>query len=171
METLMSIQVKAGETLGTYIFNTRKRTVVWGAVQRDGEAIARVVSDTKASTLRPEVFGNVERGSSLYTDAHGGYVGLGATYVHQVIDHAVSYVEGEIHTNSVENFWSLLKRTIKGTYVAVAPFHLSRYLEEQVFRFNKRTLSDAERFDRTLAQAIGKRLTYAELTGKDLVLA
>jgi hypothetical protein len=72
------------------------------------------------------------------TDAWGGYRGLNGEYVHEVVDHAIEYVDGTVHTNGVENFWSLLKRTLKGTYVNVEPFHLFRYLDEQAFRFNLR---------------------------------
>lgn len=147
------------------------KAVVWGAIQREGRVIANVVPDTKGYTLRSEIFQHVERGSNFYTDAHGGYFGLASVYQHQVIDHAVEYVNGQVHTNSMENFWSLLKRTIKGTYVAVEPFHLFRYLDEQVWRFNERDLTDAQRFVRALSQVVGKRVTYAELTGKELVLA
>jgi len=146
------------------------KAVVWGALEREGRIVADVVPDTKAHTLRSQVFGHVQRGASLYTDAHGGYTGLGSTFAHQIIDHAVSYVEGQVHTNGIENFWSLLKRTIKGTYVSVEHFHLFRYLDEQVWRFNQRTLTDGQRFTRVLSQVFGRRLTYAELTGKDLVL-
>jgi len=83
-----------------------------------------------------------------------------------VIDHAEKYVDGQVHTNGIENFWSLLKRTLKGTYVAVEPFHLFRYLDEQTFRFNLRKGTDADRFVKASAMLTGKRLTYAELTGK-----
>ncbi len=146
------------------------KAVVWGAIQRQGRVVANVVPDTKAATLRSQVFQAVERGTNLYTDAHGGYQGLHGTYAHWVIDHAIAYVEGQVHTNGMENFWSLLKRTIKGTYVQVRPFHLFRYLDEQVYRFNERSLTDAQRFDSALAGVVGKRVTYNELTGRDLVL-
>lgn len=87
-------------------------------------------------------------------------------------NHAEAYVRGSVHTNGLENFWSLLKRTLRGTYVAVEPFHLERYLDEQMFRFNNRAtkdnpLTDSDRFVAALAQVAGKRLTYKELTGKD----
>jgi hypothetical protein len=95
------------------------------------------------------------------------YNGLDADYVHQVIDHAESYVNGNIHTNGIENFWSLLKRGLKGTYVSVEPFHLFRYLDEQAFRYNERKNDDGGRFATTLSQIVGKRLTYKELTGKN----
>lgn len=146
------------------------KAVVWGAIQRQGRAVCDVVPDTKAATLRSKVFATVERGSALFTDAHSGYLGLGSVYQHSIIDHAVSYVEGAVHTNCMENFWSLLKRTIKGTYVQVRPFHLFRYLDEQVYRYNERGLTDAQRFDGALGGVCGKRLTYDDLTGKDLVL-
>jgi hypothetical protein len=87
-------------------------------------------------------------------------------FQHEVIDHAVAYVEGEVHTNSMENFWSLLKRGLKGTYVSVEPFHLFRYLDEQGYRFNNRHLTDAQRLDVAVSQIVGKRLTWDQLTGK-----
>jgi ISXO2 transposase-like protein len=91
---------------------------------------------------------------------------LDRDYVHQVIDHAEKYVDGEVHTNGIENFWSLLKRGLKGTYIAVEPFHLFRYLDEQAFRFNNRKATDGERFVEALSSVVGKRVTYQELTGK-----
>jgi hypothetical protein len=105
------------------------------------------------------------------SDAHPSYVGLHKDYEHQIIDHAVAYVHGAVHTNGLENYWSLLKRGIKGTYVSVEPFHLFRYLDEQAFRFNNRgnkenRINDADRFDLALSQISGKRLTFAEVTGK-----
>jgi hypothetical protein len=114
-------------------------------------------------TLQSGVRVNVETGSNLYTDANSGYEGLAKEYVHGVIDHAEAYVDGLIHTNGCENCWSLLKRGLKGTYVAVEPFHLFRYLDEQAFRFNMRTLTDAERFSDVLTAIVGCRLTYQGL--------
>jgi hypothetical protein len=100
------------------------------------------------------------------------YRGLGAEYAHQVVDHALEYVNGQVHTNGLENFWSLLKRGINGTYVSIEPFHLFRYLDEQTFRYNNRkNLDDAGRFNRVIRQIVGKRLTFAELTGKGLETA
>lgn len=111
---------------------------------------------------------NVEAGSSVYSDALKSYDGLSNKYAHQVIDHAVPYVDGQIHTNGMENFWSLLKRGINGTYVSVEPFHLFRYVDEQAFRFNNRTeVNDADRFNALVTQIVGKRLTYAELTANE----
>ena len=83
-----------------------------------------------------------------------------------MIDHAIAYVDGQVHTNGMENFWSLLKRGLRGTYVSVEPYHLFRYIDEQAFRFNNRKLTDAERFDIGVREIVGKRLTYAEVTGK-----
>jgi len=97
--------------------------------------------------------------------------GLGRDYQHEVIDHAVAYVDGKIHTNGLENFWSLLKRGLKGTYVSVEPFHLFRYVDEQAWRYNNRKLAnDGERFNEAMQGIAGKRLTYAHLTGKTQVL-
>ena len=110
-------------------------------------------------------------GSKVYTDEHVGYDNLRNKYVHDVVTHTVEYVRGNVHTNGIENFWSLLKRTLRGTYVSVEPFHLQRYVDEQIFRFDNRAtkdnpLNDADRFVYALSQIVGKRLTYAELTGK-----
>jgi len=111
---------------------------------------------------------NVERGATLHTDSYSSYTGLTADYVHNVIDHAECYVDGEVHTNNCENFWSLLKRAIRGTYVSIEPFHLFRYLDEQSFRFNNRKGTDAMRFALALKGIINKRLTYTALTGSEL---
>jgi transposase-like protein len=108
---------------------------------------------------------NVQAGSNLYTDALKSYDGLDE-FEHQVVDHAETYVNGQVHTNGCENFWSLLKRSIHGTYVSVEPFHLFRYLDEQAFRYNNRKdMNDSERFDLAMSQIVGKRLTYQELIG------
>jgi transposase-like protein len=118
-------------------------------------------------TVQPEIREHVQAGTALYTDEMTGYRGLETDYAHQVINHAVQYVDGRVHTNGMENFWSLLKRGIAGTYVAVEPFHLFRYLDEQMFRFNNRKeIDDKGRFDLVISQLLGKRLTFAELTGK-----
>ena len=110
---------------------------------------------------------HVEAGAALYTDALLSYNGLASEYAHQVIDHATQDVNGRVHTNGLENFWSLLKRGISGTYVSVEPFHWFRYLDEQTFRYNNRKdMENANRFVLALPQIVGKRLTYAEVTGK-----
>jgi transposase-like protein len=143
------------------------KVAVMGLLERDGKVRAKVINDATQLTLHAEVKGNVEPGAELFTDAWKGYSGLHQQYIHQVINHAEKYVDGQIHTNGIENFWSLLKRGLKGTYVSVEPFHLFRYLDEQTFRFNNRKLTDGERFSIVVNHIIGRRLTYSELTGKD----
>jgi transposase-like protein len=140
-------------------------------LERGGQVRATVISSRNKQVLHAEVKKHVEAGSALYTDALMSYRGLGADYAHAVVDHAVEYVNGRIHTNGLENFWSLLKRGINGTYVSIEPFHLFRYLDEQTFRYNNRAtqnnpLTDSDRFSAVLSQVAGKRLTYAEVTGK-----
>jgi len=142
------------------------KVAVIGLLERDGKVRAKVIDNATQATLHGEVERQVEKGAELFTDGWKGYSGLHADYIHQVIDHAEKYVDGQIHTNGIENFWSLLKRGIKGTYVSVEPFHLFRYLDEQTFRFNTRKGKDADRFIQTVKQVAGKRLTYDELTGR-----
>src|SRR5207245_98751 len=125
-----------------------------------------VVPDRKKKALQAEIRQHVEVGTALYTDALKSYDGL-TEFEHQVIDHAVEYMNGSVHTNGLENFWSLLKRTIGGTYVSVEPFHLFRYLDEQAFRFNnRRDMDDGDRFDLAVRQIVGRRLTWNQLTAK-----
>jgi len=126
-----------------------------------------VVPDTKKKTLQTEVRNNVEAGSEVFTDELASYQGLAPEFVHGFVNHAEQYVSGHVHTNGMENFWSLLKRAIKGTYVSVEPFHLFRYLDEEARRFNERKLTDGERFMNVASAVAGKRLTYDELTGKN----
>lgn len=142
------------------------KVIVMGLLERHGEVRTKVICDRSQETMHGEVKCHVESGSEVMTDAHRSYQGLDAEYVHQFIDHAETYVRDNVHTNGIENFWSLLKRGIKGTYVSVEPFHLFRYLDEQTFRFNTRKGKDADRFVQTVKQIAGKRLTYEELTGK-----
>jgi hypothetical protein len=126
-----------------------------------------VIPAAGQKVLHGKVREHVESGSELFTDSHPGYFGLGGDYMHQVIDHAMQYVDGKIHTNGLENFWSLLKRGINGTYISVEPFHLFRYVDEQAFRYNnRRDMTDSDRFDLAVRQIVGKRLTWAEVTGK-----
>ena len=148
----------------------KDKTAVMGILERgkNGKASqvrTKVIPNRKKSALQAEVRKHVQAGSALYTDALKSYDGL-TEFEHGVIDHAEKYVDGKIHTNGLENFWSLLKRGIKGTYVSVEPFHLFRYLDEQVYRFNNRKLTDAERFDLVVRDIVGKRLTFDQLTGK-----
>jgi hypothetical protein len=148
------------------------KTVVHGILDRDARKIrASVVEDVKRETLETKVLQNVKYGSRVYTDDALAYDKLHRRYVHEAVNHAVMYVRGQVHTNGIENFWSLLKRGLKGTYVSVEPFHLFRYVDEQVFRYNNRAtkdnpLDDADRFVLALSQIAGRRLTYKELTGK-----
>lgn len=118
-------------------------------------------------SLIPNVVRNVEADSYLYTDAAPGYVALAGRYMHAAVDHIAKYVSGRVHTNGLENFWALFKRCIKGTYVAVAPFHLERYADEESWRFNFRDLTDGRRFQRVLAAVVGKRITYRVLTAQN----
>ena len=142
------------------------KIAVMGLLERHGEVRTHVVADVGMQTLQGHIHRNVEQGATLYTDKWVAYKHLENQFVHNVINHAERYVDGHIHTNGIENFWSLLKRTLKGTYVSVEPFHLFRYLDEQAFRFNARKGNDSERFQRVMEQVSGKRLTFAEVTGK-----
>jgi transposase-like protein len=149
----------------------RGKTVVIGALERGGAIRTRVIGDRKYPAVHGAVRDFVETGSQLMTDEFSGYLGLAAEYEHQFVNHLEKYVDGQVHTNGVENFWSLLKRSLGGTYVSVEPFHLFRYVDEQAFRFNNRAtkdnpLNDADRFQLALSQIVGKRLTYDQLTGK-----
>lgn len=142
------------------------KMAVMGLLERHGEVRTMVVEGTKRRHLHGQVVKHVEAGSHVYTDALRSYRNLENDYIHGVINHAEKYVDGQIHTNGIENFWSLLKRSIRGTYVSVEPFHLFRYLDEQAFRFNTRKGTDADRFVKAAAALTGKRLTYEELIGK-----
>jgi len=147
---------------------TKDKTPVMGILERGGKVRTSVVNNRKKKTLQAEVHKHVEAGSALYTDFLLSYEGLEGKYAHQVVDHAVEYVNGNVHTNGLENYWSLLKRSISGTYVSVEPFHLFRYLDEQAYRYNNRKeLSDFDRFKMAASQIVGKRLTWNEATGKN----
>ena len=145
------------------------KTVVQGILDRNLRQVrATVLPDVKRETLQNEVLRNVKYGTRVYSDNAIGYDCFDDRFVHQFVNHAERYVDGRVHTNGLENFWSLLKRGLRGTYVAVEPFHLFRYVDEQVFRYNNRkNMTDAQRFALAMSQIGGKRLTYAELTGKD----
>jgi hypothetical protein len=147
----------------------KDKTAVMGILERGGQVRTSIIPSRRKAVIQAEVRKHVEAGAALYTDALPSYSGLANEYAHAVVDHAVEYVNGRIHTNGLENFWSLLKRGINGTYVSIEPFHLFRYLDEQTFRYNNRkNLDDAGRFNRVIHQIVGKRLTFAELTGKGL---
>jgi hypothetical protein len=147
------------------------KAVVMSVIRRKTKRIpskirAAHIRDTSGASLRTMVRENVTLGATLSTDAFAAYRGLAGDYDHDVVDHAVEYVRGAVHVNGCENFFSLLKRTIKGTYVSVDAPHLGRYLDEQAFRFNEREGVDAQRFKTVLSSVSGKRLTYDQLTGK-----
>lgn len=166
----MHKDVKARKIRGT---GPEGKAIVAAVLERGGKVRARVVDKRKKATLQALVRDNVNPGSSLYSDALKSYEGLEETYEHQVIDHAEEYVRGNVHTNGMENFWSLLKRGLKGTYVSVEPYHLFRYVDEQAFRFNNRKdaegepVTDAERFSLAVSRITGKRLTWNQVTGKE----
>ena len=145
------------------------KTIVVGMLERKGRVRAEVVSERTQPTLHALINKNIQYGATLMTDEWGGYKGTNLT--HGIINHAVEYVNGQVHTQGIENFWALLKRSLGGTYISVEPFHLDRYVDEQAFRYNNRAtkdnpLTDKDRFALVLSQISGKRLTYAELTGK-----
>ena len=149
------------------------KAIVMGMLDRDARKVrAQVVPNVKRETLQEAILDGIEKGSTVYTDGWVGYEKLDAQeYIHETVNHIDEYVRGHVHTQGIDNFWSLLKRGLKGTYVAVEPFHLHRYADEQVFRYNNRAtkdnpLNDADRFVLAVSQIAGKRLTYAELTGK-----
>ncbi len=149
------------------------KTIVQGMLDRNAREVrAKVVPNVKRETLQNEILNNVKYGTKVYTDDAVAYEqGMQWRFVHEFVNKTETYVRGQVHVNGMENFWSLLKRTLNGTYVAVEPFHLDRYLDEQIFRYNNRAtkenpLTDADRFSLALTQIANKRLTYAELTGK-----
>jgi transposase-like protein len=149
----------------------KDKAAVMGILERGPKSVGskvrvKVIDNAKKKTLQSEIQDHVLAGSAVFTDALKSYEGLDE-FQHEVVDHAVEYVRGEVHTNGLENFWSLLKRGIHGTYVSVEPFHLFRYLDEQAFRYNNRKgLNDGERFDIAVRRIFGKRLTWNQLTGK-----
>lgn len=147
------------------------KTAVMGLLERhgpDGHSRVRtkVIPNTRRNSLLPEIRKNVVSGAEVFTDDHPSYHFLKDDFAYQFVNHAEEYVRGKVHTNGIENFWSLLKRAIKGTYVSVEPFHLFRYLDEQSFRYNNRQTLDGGRFERVVGGVVGKRLTYSDLIGK-----
>jgi len=162
----------ARESAMTGDANLVNKTAVWGVLDREQRKVrATVVLKVNREALQTAVLNQVEYGSKIYTDEAKVYHSLPKEYVHEFVNHMEKYVQGRVHTNGLENFWSLLKLGLSGTYVAVEPFHLHRYLDEQMFRYNNRAtkdnpLNDSDRFDLAVRQVVGKRLTYKELTGK-----
>ncbi|MGA3032681.1 MAG: IS1595 family transposase [Terracidiphilus sp.] len=156
--------------LGGKKIGTKGKAVVVGMVERGGRVRAQVTVERSQAVLHPIIAANVAKDATLVTDEWGGYVG--SAPIHEVINHAVEYVNGHVHTNSIENFWSLLRRALGGTYVSVEPIHLQAYIHEQVYRFNFRSRKDekitnADRFALALSNVAGKRLTWTMLTGKE----
>lgn len=149
------------------------KAAVMGMLERhgpDGHSRVRtaVVPNTRRSSLGPVIKVNVETGATVYSDGKGSYDRLNEDYLHEAVNHdATEYVRGSVHTNGIENYWSLLKRSLSGTYVSVEPFHLFRYLDEQTFRYNSRKVTDAARFKALVRSVIGKRLTWAQVTGME----
>jgi transposase-like protein len=168
----MHKDVKARRISAKHGNSAEDKTLVMGMLERGGHVRAEIIKNRFTSTLRENVNKHVVAGSLLYTDELQAYKGLGDEYSHQFCDHSERYVNGRVHTNGVENFWSLLKRGLNGTYIAVEPFHMFRYLDEQCFRYNHRKdadgnkLGDGDRFKVALSQIVGKRLTFKEVTGK-----
>jgi transposase-like protein len=149
------------------------KTAVMGMLDRDTREVrTKVIPNVKRETLQSEILRQVQGAGTVYTDRHVGYDDLKTqAFIHETVSHLEEYVRGDVHTQGIENFWSLLKRTLSGTYVAVEPFHLDAYADEQAFRYNNRAtkdnpLDDQDRFMLAVSQVSGKRLTYAELTGK-----
>jgi hypothetical protein len=159
-------------------FNNWGKTPVLGLLERESRQVrAAVAPNRKKHHIHPNIFANVEPGSTMYTDDYPAYDSLPAEYKREFVNHLQKYVNGRVHTNGLENFWSLLKRTLKGTYVSVDPCHLQAYVDEQVFRYNNRKdvdgepIGDAERFTLFMLQIVGRRLTYNELIGKSECIA
>ena len=161
----MQLAKRAKKITGT---GGKDKMPVLGMLQRGGNVRTSVIPNRRKNALQTKVHQDVTVGSALFTDSLPSYNGLEAEYAHQIIDYAVAYVDGRVHTNGLENYWALLKRGIKGTYVSVEPFHLFRYLDEQSFRYNQRELpNDGDRFSNAVSQVIGKHLTWDKLTGKE----
>jgi transposase-like protein len=162
-------QIRGEQRLGDVYLG---KTAVQGILDRDLRQVrCKVIPNIRRETLQGEILKQVRYGSKVYTDSAVGYDLLHNRFVHDVVNHAERYVNGQVHTNGLENFWSLFKRNLRGTYVSVEPFHLDRYLDEQVFRYNNRAtkdnpLNDSDCFILAMSQVAGRRLTYAQLTGK-----
>jgi transposase-like protein len=146
------------------------KAVVMGILEHGGTVRTATVEERSKATLQGTIHEHVEAGSAVFTDAPMAYVGLDKAFAHQIIDHAEEYVRGNVHTNGLENFWSLLKCGLHGTYVSVEPFHLFRYVDEQASRYNNRNMDDLERFVFGMRHIVGQRLTYKQLTGHQEVM-
>jgi transposase-like protein len=160
------LKLKSAEYAGS-------KAIVMGMLDRDARKVrAKVIPNVKRETLQAEILNRVEGKATVYTDGWTGYDALVARdFIHETVNHVSEYVRGQVHTQGIDNFWSLLKRGLTGTYIAVEPFHLDRYVDEQAFRYNNRAtrdnpLDDGDRFALVVSQIVGRRLTYSELTGK-----
>jgi transposase-like protein len=147
----------------------KDKEIVMGVLRRGTDAepsklTAKHIANRRKATVQAEVRAAAEPGSTINTDSLASYIDLKADYVHQFVDHAVEFVRDNVHTNGMENFWSLFKRALKGTYVSVEPAHLNAYTVEQTFRFNERKGMDGNRFRKVLSAVSGKRVTWKELT-------
>lgn len=161
----MHKDVRARKVTGT---GGKDKAMVLGMVERGGKVRTMVVDNRRRHALQTSVREHVEAGSAIFSDELKSYNGLAADYKHEVINHAVEYANGNVHTNTMENFWSLLKRGLHGTYISVEPFHLFRYLDEQAFRYNhRRNMTDADRFSLLCSKVAGRRLTWNKLTAQD----
>lgn len=150
------------------------KVAVMGMLDRETRQVrAKLIPDVTRETLQNEILRHVDHGATVYTDGHVGYDNLKLhQFVHETVTHIDEYVRGQVSTQGIENFWSLLKRGLKGTYIAVEPFHLSKYVDEQVYRFNNRLgMNDEQRFQKVLGRVTGRRLTWNDLTGKEEVRA
>jgi transposase-like protein len=170
-ETYIGAKQRSGDRPGDHHGRTSRgpgygKQIVQGIIQRKGDVRAWVVPDVRRSTLMPSIEKHVEQGAEIFTDALKSYDKLSERYRHQIVNHAIEYVVNNVHTNSIEGFWSVLKRTFRGTYVAPRPKHLQAYVEEQVFRFNERKNTDGPRFALAVKKTDGRRLTYRQLTAK-----
>jgi transposase-like protein len=170
--TMKNMHRKRIAEMGTALKGDNK-AVVMGMLERDARKVrAKVIPDVSRKTLQNEILSHIEQKSTVYTDGATAYARLAEKdFVHETVNHLEEYVRGQVHTQGIENFWSLLKRGLKGTYVAVEPFHLDRYVREQVFRYNNRatkdnSLTDEDRFTLAMSQIVGRRLTYTQLTGQ-----
>jgi len=159
---------------GTGMQGGHGKAIVMGMLERDGRVRATVIPDRKSAPLRAAILETIDNGSVIYTDELTAYpFAIGSDYPHKVVNHLEKYVDGAVHVQGVENFWSCLKRGLNGTYISVEPFHLFRYVDEQAFRFNNRKdengnkISDAARFAEAMSRIAGHRLTYSQLTGND----
>jgi len=155
------------ENLGGSLHGVGGKEMAFGMVERGGNVRVMHLLGRSKPILQKKIRENVEAGSAIFSDELHSYDGLSEDFKHDVVNHAVEYVHGNVHTNTMENFWSLLKRGLHGTYISVEPFHLFRYLDEQAFRYNERKRTDSERFQRVLSCVGGKRLTWKKLTAQE----